>query len=679
MHPKTIGKWLLWGTLLGIAAPLQAQELPAKADAALDLSNMDLSVDPGQDFFLYVNGGWAKRSQIPSDRGRWGSFDELREANEQRMLRILQQAGTPAAGSDERKAVDFFRSGMDSARIEALGYKPLRPWLKTIGKVRDLKDFQRVVGQLHAQQMPALFSVFAMQDMKQSERMALYLSHAGLGLPNKDYYTKQDEKSVQTRKEYEQHMARMFALIGVKEAKAAQKAQQVMALEQRLAAGFRTPVEMRDPTKAYNPYALSQLQAEVSGWDWQAYLQGMGVQADTLVVRQPEYFKALGGVLAGTPIETLRDYLTWSLLRSSAPYLSTAFVQEQFSFYGQRLQGLKANSERSKRVLGVSSSAVGFAMGKLYVKEAFPPRAKQMAQEMVADIVAAYEQRIGQLAWMSPQTKQQAIGKLKGMTVKIGYPDKWETYEDLQVSERDYFGNVLSSNRRQRQRNLSKLGKPVDRSEWGMTPQTVNAYYSPLFNEIVFPAAILQPPFFNYQADAAVNYGGIGAVIGHEISHGFDDSGSRFDAKGELKNWWTEQDLQAFKGRAQVLVEQFSGYEPLPGLHVNGELTLGENIADLGGVASAYDGLQRAMARGGRPAPISGFGPEQRFFISWATIWRTLSRPEALRTQVLTDPHSPGQYRANGPLSNFPAFYEAFGIKAEAPMHRPEEKRASIW
>ncbi|AZQ60762.1 M13 family peptidase [Flammeovirga pectinis] len=678
---RTLSVALGVGTLLATSCGTQKQESDTSSEKAIDLSNMDTSIKPGDNFYDYANGGWMKKAEIPADRGRWGSFDELRERNEKATLEVLNEAiasGNLKEGSDQMKAVYMYQSGMDSVSIEKLGVNPIKPYLSMIDGMKSKKDLQKVLVDLHKSQTSAIFGPGVFQDLKDSNKQSLYLGYDGLGLPNKDFYTKQDSASVEKRALYVQHIENMFELVGTKNAKKAAK--DVFDFENTLAEYNMTPVEERDPRSQYNPVTVAQLQKMTKSINWKKYLQSINVPADTIIVNHLPYFEHLDNILAKTSLQTIKEYLKWHVIHEAAPYLSSDFVNEGFDFYGKKMRGLEANRPRWKRVLGTTNSTVGFALGKLYVEKEFPEEAKIKADKMVNNIKEAFAGRIKNLDWMSADTKTKALEKLQSFTVKIGYPDKWETYEKLEVSKDNYFQNLVNSSILEFNKNMAEFGKPVDRTKWGMTPQTVNAYYNPLYNEIVFPAAILQPPFYNYKADEAVNYGGIGAVIGHEISHGFDDSGRRFDAHGEMKDWWTKEDGETFSGKTKMVVEQYNAYEPIEGLHINGELTLGENIADIGGVAVAYDGLQHYLSlQKEKPGMIDGFTQEQRFFLSWATIWRTKSREEALRNQIMTDPHSPGQYRATGPLSDFDPFYEAFNVQATDSMFVAPENRAKVW
>ncbi len=659
----------------------------------LALEHMDTTQSPRDDFFKYVNGNWLKSTEIPEDQGRWGSFNELREANNDIVLAVLNEAAESdqfSDGTDERKVADFYATGMDSMRAEAAGIAPLKPYLDRIDAIENLDDLQEYLSLQQVDGGNAFFGFGLLPDLKNSEVMATYLFQRGLGLPDRDYYTKTDNKSVELRDKYVKHVSRMLQYIGYDAKQAGQAAKSIMRIETQLAEAALTNVERRNIPLLYNKYAIADLTEFSSNFNWEKYLADMGATGlDTIIVTQPKFMTAVNSVLTNESVSGWKDYLKWHAIDGASPFLNHEVVKANFDFFGTELRGTTAMRPRWKRVLAQTNGALGEALGKLYVSEAFPPEAKENAEEMVNNILAAFGDRIRGLEWMSDSTKEKALAKLSTFTVKIGYPDKWRDYSNLviekpgieQSSEAhgSYFNNVVNANRFEFKRQLSKLGKPVDREEWAMNPQTVNAYYNPLFNEIVFPAAILQPPFYNYQADAAVNYGGIGAVIGHEISHGFDDQGSRFDADGNMNNWWSESDAEKFQARTGKLVDQYAAYTPLDSVFVNGALTLGENIGDLGGINVAYDGLQRHLNISGRPEAIDGFSPEQRFFISWATIWRIKYRDETLRTQINTDPHSPGMYRANGPISNLASFYQAFDVQEGDGMWRADSIRVQIW
>lgn len=676
--------WLLGAVLLLSCSNKDDKKLPE--GVGINTSYLDTTVRPSEDFFRFVNGGWIAKNEIPADLGAYGSFTELREENQKVLLEILRKAGENEQykeGSDQRKAADFYTVGMDSLMAERAGVSILQPYFEKIDAIRNKKDLQEYLEQDILQGGSAFFNMAVFPDLKKSNVMAAYLTSGGIGLPERDYYLKEDDKSKETRQKYVEYIKNLFVLAGADEAEAKEHAETVLKIETRLAKTMLSKEDSRDPYKSYFPKSIAELNALAPSVDWRDYFQSLDIKVDTVIVTEPAFLQEYHKIASDPNLQDVKTYLRAGLLRSAAPFMNHAFVQESFNFNSKYLTGVQQMRPRWKRVLATTNNLIGEAIGQLYVDETFPPEAKQKAQEMVENIKLAFADRIKQLDWMSDSTKEMALKKLSTFTVKIGYPEKWIDYSSLEVSkdpeEASYFNNVVNANIFQSKRQIAKLGKPVDRAEWGMTPQTVNAYYNPLFNEIVFPAAILQPPFYDYRADEAVNYGGIGAVIGHEISHGFDDQGAKFDADGNLKNWFTERDLSSFEERGKNLAKQFDQYEPLPGVFVQGQFTLGENIGDLGGITAAYEGLQRFYRENGKPGLIDGFTPEQRFFISWATIWRIKYRDEALRTQVLTDPHSPGMFRANGPLTNFPPFYEAFDVKQGDKMFRPDSSRVKIW
>ncbi|HEY9489843.1 MAG TPA: M13 family metallopeptidase [Chryseosolibacter sp.] len=652
----------------------------------INLSYMDTTVKPSDDFFRFVNGGWIAKNEIPGDLGAYGSFTELREENQSVLLEILRKASANEnykEGSDQRKAADFYSVGMDSLMAEQAGVSVLKPYREKIADIQNKQDIQEYLERDVLQGGSAFFNLGIFPDLKKSDRMAVYVTSGGIGLPERDYYLKTDDKSKEIRQKYKEHLTNLFVLSGADAPAAKKQADVVLSIETRLAKTMLSKEDSRDPYKSYFPKTVAELAKISPAIDWKDYLNSLDIKLDTVIVTEPAFLQEYSKIVSDTKLEDIKTYLQAGLLRSAAPYMNNAFVQESFDFNQKYLTGVEQMRPRWKRVMAKTNGLIGEAIGQLYVDETFPPEAKQKAQDMVENIKLAFADRIKQLDWMSDSTKERALQKLSSFRVKIGYPEKWIDYSSLEVSkdpeEASYFGNIVNANVFEAKRQLAKLGKPVDREEWGMTPQTVNAYYNPQFNEIVFPAAILQPPFYDYRADEAVNYGGIGAVIGHEISHGFDDQGAKFDSEGNLKNWFTQTDLASFEEKGKDLAKQFDQYEPLPGVFVQGQFTLGENIGDLGGVTAAYEGLQRFYRENEKPGLIDGFTPEQRFFISWATIWRIEYRDEALRTQVLTDPHSPGMFRANGPLSNFKPFYAAFNVKEGDRMFRPDSSRVKIW
>lgn len=648
------------------------------------LENMDTSISPKDDFYNYVNGAWMKNTEIPGDRTRWGGFSVLRKTTDADVLEILAKAkedGNYAASSDQGKALAIYETKLDTIARNELGIKPLQSALDAINGITNLTDLQTVIASNPAVANPFL-GLGARADLNNSAMNALYLNPSGLGLPDRDYYLEQDEKSKETREEYKKHITRMLKMLGDSEESASKSAETILALETQLAEPRFDKVERRDARKRNNPRATAQVDKMLSTIDLNKMISDLGItkSVDTIIVSQLRYTNALNTFFKNTPIKDLKTLLRWDTFNSATGRLSTTVETASWEFYSKYLRGAKKQRPADERALATVNGALGEAVGQVYVDAKFPPEAKAKAELMIANVIDAYKNRIQALDWMSKATKEKAVEKLNKFTVKIAYPDKWEDYSTMDVSpDKSYFDNMTAVRKWGRDKNFADIGEPVDKSRWFMSPQTVNAYFNPSNNEIVFPAAILQPPFYNYTADEAVNYGGIGAVIGHEISHSFDDSGSRYDGDGNLKNWWTDEDLEAFTARGDALAGQYSKLEVLDSVYVNGKFTLGENIGDLGGVLGAYDGLQKFFKENGRPEDIDGFTAEQRFFMSWATVWRTKSRDEALRTQVKTDPHSPGQVRAIQPLLNVDAFYTAFDIKEGDPMWLAPEERVRIW
>ncbi len=675
--------FLLVITMKADKAMAQEKTLTEQAIPPLDPANMDTSVSPCQNFYQYADGGWLKNNPIPAAYSRWGSFSELYDRN----LNILHGIAEKAAadrnakkGSDTQLVGDFYYSGMDTAATDKEGVKSLEPYFKEIDAIRDIKGLEEVSAKLQRQGVNILFYFTSQQDLKNSEMMIASVHQSGLSLPDRDYYTKTDKQSKEILKDYDGYMKKMFTLLGDDDKTAAAEATMVLNIENRLAEASMTRVERRDPKATYNMMTIARVNALTPDFSWNSYIRYFNLSGVKKInVAQPKFLKEVGMMLKQIPLKEWKVYLRWHLINSMAPYLSKNFVDEHFNFYGTVLTGAKELQPRWKRVLQTIDGSIGFSLGKLYVAGHFSPQAKARAEQMVHNLEAAFAQRIKKLDWMSATTKKQALFKLKAIVNKIGYPDKWKSYKGLEIDRSAYVLNVMRANEFNFNFEIDKVGKPVDRTEWGMTPPTVNAYYDPSMNEIVFPAGILQPPFFNPDADDAVNYGGMGAVIGHEMTHGFDDQGSQFDAKGNLKDWWTKQDAANFKKKADVLVNQFDSYSVLDSLHVNGKLTEGENIADLGGVSISFQAFENTLKGKPRPQKIDGFTPEQRFFLAWAQMWRENDRPQALRQRLIVDPHSPNQFRCNGPLSDFPPFYEAFGCKPGDPMYRTDSIRAKIW
>ena len=643
------------------------------------LSNMDKSCKPCDDFYQFAMGGWMKNNPIPPEYPSWGTFLELRDKNLTAMRTILDAStkSSAAAGSNERKIGDFYSSCMDTTAIDAASLKPISSELSAIDALQDRKGLDQEIARFHRASIPAVFEFSSSPDFKDSEHMIAEADQGGLGMPDRDYYTRDDAHSKELREAYVKHVAKMFELSGDASDKATAEANTVMNIETTLAKASRTKVELRDPEKNYNKLSMAQMQELTPGWSWESYIQAVGAPSlQAANIGQPEFFKEVNRVLDSTPIADWKVYLKWHLLHADATALSDNFVQENFNFYGKTLSGTKEIQPRWKRCVQATNQYLGEALGEVYVSKYFPPEAKAHAKEMVNNLLTALRSDIPTLSWMGPETKQQALAKLQAFTVKIGYPDKWRDYSKYSVQHDAYLANVRAGREFDVARELGKIGKNVDRGEWGMTPPTVNAYYNPTYNEIVFPAGILQPPFYDPKADDAVNYGGMGAVIGHEISHGFDDEGSRFDGKGNLRDWWTKDDRKNFDGRGECIVKQFDGFEVEPGLHQNGKLVLGESIGDLGGLAISYAAYEKSI-EGHRPKDLDGFTPEQRFFLGWAQVWGANMRPEYARLQTNTNEHPLPKFRANGPASNMEAFAKAFGCKKGDAMVR--ENFCKIW
>jgi putative endopeptidase len=655
------------------------------ADVALksgiDRATFDTSVKPGDDFFQYVNGKWIEQNPIPPEYSRWGAFQKLRDDNLVALHKILEElvAHTGPLPEERRKLRDFYKAAMDEAAIQKLGAKPLKPSLDKIAAIETVDELISEVGRLRAAGIGTLFDFYVSQDEKQSERYAVHVDQGGMGLPDRDYYLGTSPDSKRIRDLYREHVANMLGLLGDDAKAAAAGAETVLTIETKLAEASRTPVELRDREANYNKMTLAELGTATPNLKWDRYLTAVDVDdLKYVIVGQPEFFKRVNELLPSVSIEDWRTYLRWQLVTSMAQYLSSDFEDENFRFYSKELRGVKEMQPRWKRVVTVIDGSIGEALGKLYVEKHFPPAAKKRMDELVKNLMAAYHERIGSREWMGEETKKKAFEKLATVVPKIGYPSKWREYDDLEVSTDSYAANVMRAEAFESRYRLSRLGKPVDRLEWHMTPPTVNAYYNSSMNEIVFPAGILQPPFFDLNADDAVNYGGIGAVIGHEITHGFDDQGSRSDSRGNLVNWWADDDRARFKAKTDELVAQYDACTVLDDLHVNGQLTLGENIADLGGVRIAYAAYQKSLA--GREAPvIDSFTGPQRFFIGFAQVWRGSTRDEELRFMIRTNPHSPGEFRTLVPLSNVDQFYSAFDVKPENKWYRKPAERVEVW
>ncbi|MDR6194286.1 M13 family metallopeptidase [Siphonobacter sp. SORGH_AS_0500] len=671
--------------VLGLAALSAAAFVAKPVDdpkrKGLDISGMDQSVSPREDFFLYANGTWLKNTEIPASETGWGSFNILRDENNKHIHEILEAAAKSKAakGSIEQRVGDFYASGMDTVAIEKRGYEPIKATLVAIDKIKNYKDLLAYSATHPLEGGGTFLGIGVGADAKNPDAYIVSMRQTGTGLPEKDYYTKDDAATQKVRAAYKKYIATLFTLTGT-EASAAQKtADDILALETKIAASHLGRIEMRNPIAQYNKFATKDFAAKIPNLDLPMVLTKLRMKTDTIIVGQPKYYEYLNTMLPAENIETLKAKMKFSVISSAASNLSSPFVNASFEYVGKTLNGQKVQQDRWKRLSSQTDGMLGDLLGQLYVAKYFKPESKKRMDELVANLQKVFETRINALEWMTAETKQEALKKLHSFTPKIGYPTKWKNYEGVTVKRDDYFGNIKALSKWRYDEMINRLGKPVDKTEWGMTPPTVNAYYSPVRNEIAFPAGILQWPFFDPTADDAFNYGAIGAVIGHEMTHGFDDQGRQYNYMGMLKNWWKKEDADQFKQRAQLVIDQFDGYTVLDNLHVKGQLTLGENLADLGGLSVSYAAFKTYTKQGKSNEKIDGFTPDQRFFLAFAQIWRTKTRDEALRLRVNTDPHSPGEFRTNGPLSNFEPFYEAFGVKPGDKMYRPEDIRAKIW
>ncbi len=649
----------------------------AQQHQAINPSYMDKTVRPQDDLYNYVNGNWMKTVQIPSDKARWGSFDELRENTDKASLKILKESLDQKfeKGSDGQKIADLYRSYVDFETRNKLGYEPIRQQLTDIDKVNNLNDLYNYFVKYGPTGGNPFFGAYVYAHMKNSKMNAVYLGGGGLGL-GRSYYQKVDEKNTETLGNYNQYINTLYNKIDPRTRDL--KGPKVIEFEKLIAANLKTVEESRDAQKRYNPVAVKDLGKMVKNIDVAKYVKTLGFQADTVIIGEIKYYQNLDKIVNQENLPVIKEYLKFHVMDDATGYLTKELDELSFNFYGRTLKGQQEQRALDMRGLEFVNGTVGELLGKIYVKDNFPAEAKQACEELVQYLIKSFNQHVKNLAWMSPTTKEKALEKLSKFNVKIGYPDKWKDYSSLTIGS-SLVENVRNAQLWSFKENLAKQGKPVDKSEWGMTPQTVNAYYNPMFNEIVFPAAILQPPFYDYKADPAVNFGGIGAVIGHELSHGFDDSGSQYDGNGNLSNWWTDEDRAKFEKAADALVAQFESYEPVPGVFVNGRFTLGENIGDLGGSSVAFDAMQAYLKDKGNPGLIDGYTQDQRFFLSWATIWRAKTTDEFVVNQVKTDPHSPAQYRAIGPTINLDAFHKSFGTKEGDKLYVPKDKRIVIW
>jgi len=691
MKSYIYGAFIAAGTLAAQGAETPSAGTPPPIPS-FSTNYMDRSVDPAKDFYHFAAGNWLKNNPVPADKSRWASFSELSERNWYLIHQILDDASADTkspAKSPQREVGDLFASAMDTNRLEKLKFEPIKEDLRRIDKVENVQEMFSLLADFHRRGISGVFDAGISPDEKNSSIYAYYMQQGGLTLPDRDYYL--SDSFAEIRQKYRAHVAKMFRLLGEDQDQALIDAATVLVIENALAEVSRSRVDLRDPDKNYNRFETAEFIAKDSATPWKIYFtqSGLSVGAPNTnglipltyqVVGQPEFFTALSKLLQEHPIDDWKVYLRWKLLHSSAPYLHREVEEENFAFFGKVLSGQEQQEPRWKRAAHVIDGTIGEALGQLYVEKYFPPEAKARMNEMVENLKTVFRDHLEKVEWMSQPTKDKALAKFDKFTQKIGYPDKFRDYSSIILRRNDYLGNVRRAAEFETHRELVRLGQTVDKTEWGMTPETVNAYFNPVQNEIVFPAGILQPPFFDASMDDAVNYGAIGVVIGHEITHGYDDEGRKYDADGNLNGWWTEADAKEFEARAQKVVDEYNAFEPLPGVHVNGKLTLGENLADLGGVNIAYDALERALAKDpAKRKDIDGFTPEQRFFISFAQIWRTNIRPAEAKRLVTVDPHSPGQFRSFGPLLNFAPFYEAFEIKEGDPMWRAPELRAKIW
>jgi len=663
-----------------IATPEKAAPQKTVLASGIEQANIDKNIRPQDNFYRYINGGWMDSHEIPGDKTAIGSFYDLRDKADDDVKAIIEELAATKDlknGSDEQKVADLFRSYMDNEKRNADGIKPISSILAAIDNIQNKDDLATFFGQYSNTHITNPLALYISVDAKNSSSYAIHIWQSGLNLPDRDYYFNEEERFVKLRSGYVAHIENMYNLAGMKNGEDAAK--NIMALETSLAEFHWTRVQSRDSEKRYNKFATNNLNSITDKFNWNAFLTAEGVAAQKdIIINQPDFIKGFGDVFAKTSLDTWKQYLTFNTLSTFASYLSADLDNENFDFFSKQLSGRKEQRPQWKRGVAVVNHNLGEVIGKVYVARHFTPEAKSRMSTLVENLRSAYGSSIDDLAWMSSDTKKAAHVKLAAFTPKIGYPDKWEDYSALTIAGDDLVGNIIRSRKVASEKEISKLGGPIRKWEWGMTPQTVNAYYNPTVNEIVFPAAILQAPFFNMKADDAVNYGGIGAVIGHEMGHGFDDQGSKYDAEGNLRNWWTEQDLKEFATRTKALVEQYAGYQVFDGLNVNGELTLGENIGDLSGVTIAYKAYKTSL--NGKEAPvIDGLTGDQRFFMGYAQIWRSKIVEKSMRNRVATDPHSPGEFRALGSLSNMNEFYEAFDVKEGDAMYIAPENRVKIW
>jgi putative endopeptidase len=677
MRKMTAATFLLLS--LALVSPLLAANA---AEPALDKKNMDPSIRPGDDFYRYANGAWIRNLELPADKSEYDSFDQVREQNRARLRELFESlaAAKTVKGTAAQKVGDFYAAAMDAAKVESLGATPLQEDFARIAKAATSADIQDLVAGFHRENFPVLFGAGVEVDLMNSKAYAYYLTQSGLGMPDRDYYTRDDADARQLREQYVAHVTAMMRLLGDAPDQAAAEAKTVLAVETRLARASKTRVELRDLPSLYNKMSLAQLQELSPEFDWSRYIKNIGRGDITdVIVTAPVFVKEMGIMLKEAPLSDWKTYLRWQVLTAYAAYLSSAYVDENFHFFSQVMEGTQKNEERWKRMTSLTSGSLDQLVGQMYVEKYFPPASKQRMEELSAHIKKSFEIRLHQLPWMSEKTRQQALDKLLAMRIEVGYPSKWEDYTKLEIGRDSLVDNLRRAGRFAFQKNLDQMGKPVDTSKWDMPPQIVNAGYNPVYNKMIFPAGILQPPFFFADADDAVNYGAIGMAIGHEMSHGFDDQGRWFDKDGNMRDWWTPEDSEKFKRLTQRLVDQYSAFATEDGVHVNGQLSLGENIADYAGLTMSLAGYHLSLQGKQPPAAIDGFSPDQRFFLSFAQVWRGKIRPEALRRKIQEDVHPWGEFRVNGAPFNVPEFYKTFDIQPGDKLYRAPEQRPNIW
>ncbi len=680
-----ITKNKLWAVLpaLAVLGSCQSNNSTSTSEEVrtnfFDVSGMDTTISPGDNFFLYANGGWLKKTEIPASETGWGSFYVLQDENTAKLHLILEEAAkaNSAKGSDAQKAGDFYASGMDTVAIEKLGTKPVEPLISKINALKDINELIAFSADGFKEGNGDLFHFYVASDDRISNKNAATFVQGGLNLPQASYYLDNDEKSKKILESYKAYIVKLFTLSG-EEKSAQQYADNIIKLETAIAKSHLTPVELRDPVKNYNKFAVAAFQKQTPDINWQDILSRLLIKTDTLLVQQPKYYVALNTLLKSEPLDVWKQKLKLDALNDAATALPKSFRDAKFDFYGKVLNGQKEQKERWKLMVSAADESLGEIVGKLYAEKYFKKEAKERMMTLVDNLQKVYRTRIEKLDWMTPESKKKAIEKLEAFTKKIGYPDKWKDYSDVEISKDTYYANLKSAERHAYKEMVNKMGKPVDKTEWLMTPPTVNAYYNPPYNEIVFPAGILQFPFFDFNADDAINYGAIGAVIGHEMTHGFDDQGRQYDKDGNLNDWWTKADADQFNVKAKKVADLYSGFTLLDNQHVNGELTLGENLADIGGLSIAFDAF-KLTKQGQTTDKIDGFTPDQRFFLAFAQVWRIKTRDETMRLRLKMDPHSPEEFRVNGPLYNMEAFYKAFNIQPNAKSYVLPANRVGVW